>query len=52
MNHFVIISFYEFTPLSDYELMREPLLETMRANNVKGTIIVASEGLNGSFSGL
>jgi UPF0176 protein len=51
MNPFVIISFYEFTPLSDYELMREPLLETMRANNVKGTIIVASEGLNGSFCG-
>lgn len=52
MKPFVIICFYEFTPLNDHELMREPLLETMRANNVKGTIIVASEGLNGSFCGL
>jgi UPF0176 protein len=52
MKNFVITAFYKFTPLHDFELMREPLLQTMRNNNIKGTIILASEGLNGSFCGL
>lgn len=52
MKPFIILAFYKFTPLSDYELMREPLLKTMKENNIKGTIIIASEGLNGSFCGL
>ncbi|MBA2657631.1 MAG: rhodanese-related sulfurtransferase [Tatlockia sp.] len=51
MNSFVILAFYKFAPLPNYEVMREPLLEIMRANNIKGTIIIASEGLNGSFAG-
>ncbi|CDZ75814.1 putative rhodanese-related sulfurtransferase [Legionella massiliensis] len=52
MTPYVIIAFYQFAPLNDYEFMREPLLQTMRDNNVKGTIILASEGVNGSFCGL
>lgn len=52
MKPYVICAFYQFAPLNDYELMKEPLLQTMRDNNVKGTIILASEGVNGTFSGL
>jgi UPF0176 protein len=52
MKPFVVLAFYEFVLLSDYESMREPLLQTMRANKVKGTIILAEEGINGSFCGL
>ncbi|MBA2710234.1 MAG: rhodanese-related sulfurtransferase [Tatlockia sp.] len=52
MKPYIIICFYEFVPLANYESMREPLLEMMRTTNVKGTIILASEGLNGSFCGL
>ena len=51
MNSYVIATFYKFAPLNSYELMREPLLKIMRDNNVKGTIILASEGVNGSFCG-
>jgi UPF0176 protein len=51
MNSYVISTFYKFAPLDEYELMREPLLETMRKNNIKGTIILAREGINGSFCG-
>ncbi|WP_084273727.1 rhodanese-related sulfurtransferase [Legionella fairfieldensis] len=49
MKPYVIASFYKFAPLNDYELMREPLLKTMKEKGIKGTIILASEGINGSF---
>lgn len=52
MKPYVIVTFYEFASLNDYELMREPILQSMKENNVKGTIILASEGINGSFCGL
>lgn len=51
MKPYVIVTFYKFIALNDYESMREPLLEKMRESNVKGTIIIASEGINGSFCG-
>lgn len=52
MNSFVIATFYQFAPLENYESMREPLLDCMKNNHVKGTIIVAAEGVNGTFCGL
>lgn len=52
MKSFVILTFYEFSSLNDCELMRESLLKTMRDNQVKGTIIIASEGVNGTICGL
>lgn len=51
MKPYVIVTFYKFVSLRDYELMREPLLKAMKDNQVKGTIILASEGINGSFCG-
>jgi len=32
-------------------MMREPMLDKMRDINIKGTIILASEGINGGFAG-
>lgn len=51
MKPFVILAFYQFVPLSDFENMKEPVLKAMRALNIRGTIILASEGINGSFCG-
>lgn len=51
MKPYVIITFYKFASLNDCELMRETLLKLMRYLNVKGTIILATEGINGSFCG-
>src|SRR5688500_9461479 len=51
VNTFVIASFYKFVSLDDYETMREPFLAKMHELGIKGTIILASEGINGSFSG-
>lgn len=52
MESCVIASFYKFVSLSDFESMREPMLDKMRLFNIKGTIILAAEGINGSFAGL
>jgi UPF0176 protein len=51
MEQFVIAAFYKFVLLEDYEMLREPLLAKMHEHQIKGTIILASEGINGSFAG-
>ncbi|KTD49246.1 rhodanese-related sulfurtransferase [Legionella quateirensis] len=51
MKEIVIASFYKFVPLIDFETMREPILAKMREIGLKGTIILAHEGINGGFAG-
>lgn len=51
MQEIIIASFYKFVSLENYEAMRAPLLAKMVENKIKGTIILASEGINGSFAG-
>jgi UPF0176 protein len=51
MQEIIIASFYKFVTLDNFETMREPLLAKMHEIKIKGTIILASEGINGSFAG-
>lgn len=51
MKTYVIAAFYKFVDLVDFELMRTPILEAMKAHTIWGTIILAHEGINGSFAG-
>ncbi len=51
MKEIVIASFYKFIPLDDFEAMREPTLNKMHEIGIKGTIILAQEGINGGFAG-
>lgn len=51
VTEIVIASFYKFVPLTDYAEMREPILEQMQHHNIKGTILLAAEGINGGFAG-
>ncbi len=51
MKKYVIASFYKFVPLDDYETLKVPLLEVMKKHNLLGTLILAHEGINGSFAG-
>ncbi len=48
---FIVASFYKFHVQTDYQLLREPLLAKMNALQIKGTIILAHEGINGSICG-
>jgi UPF0176 protein len=46
-----ITAFYHFTPLQDLSAIRARLLGLMQAEGVKGTILLAPEGVNATISG-
>ena len=46
MNHILNISAYKFIPLPDAHALRETLLERALAHALKGTILLAEEGIN------
>ena len=48
---FVVVSLYHFVVLEDYETLREPLLAVMQQHNVRGTLLLAREGINGTIAG-
>lgn len=47
----VVAAFYYFTDLPDYEAMRTPLKEFCDAQQLKGTILLAKEGINSTIAG-
>jgi UPF0176 protein len=51
MSKFVVCALYKFVTLKDFAALRAPLLEFMGANQVKGTLLLAEEGINGTVSG-
>ncbi|MFQ3207699.1 MAG: UPF0176 protein [Glaciecola sp.] len=51
MNNYIVCALYKFVTLNDYEAMREPLREFMEKYQIKGTILLACEGINGTVSG-
>jgi UPF0176 protein len=46
-----VAALYQFTRFPDREAVREPLLALCVANGIKGTLLVAHEGLNGTIAG-
>jgi UPF0176 protein len=52
MSKFHLYSFYKFLDLPDYQELKPHFLCLMRKWQVYGTIILASEGLNGSVCGI
>ena len=47
----VVAALYQFAPLPDYRLLREQLDHVGRKAGLKGTLLVAEEGLNGTVAG-
>lgn len=47
----VVAALYKFVHLPDYQALREPLLAICQAHNVKGTLLLAAEGINGTIAG-
>ncbi|WP_043531038.1 rhodanese-related sulfurtransferase [Litchfieldella xinjiangensis] len=47
----VVAALYKFVTLDDYETLREPLRQTMLDNDVRGTLLLAKEGINGTVAG-
>lgn len=50
-GQYVVCAMYKFVTLNNYKELREPLLATMEANGICGTLLLASEGINGTVAG-
>ena len=48
---YCVAALYQFTRLSDYEALREPLQNMCDLLGVKGTLLLAYEGINGTVAG-
>jgi UPF0176 protein len=51
MNRIVVASFYRFVAFPDFREAKEPLLGRCLECGVKGTILLAPEGINGTIAG-
>lgn len=51
MNPIVVAALYKFVDLPDYKSLQAPLLAYCEQNNIKGTLLLASEGINGTIAG-
>jgi UPF0176 protein len=51
LSSYVVAALYKFVSLPDYTELREPLLRELNHNGVKGTILLAEEGINGTIAG-
>ena len=47
----VVCALYKFVSLDDFESLREPLLNVLLENQVRGTLLLAREGINGTVAG-
>ena len=51
MSQFVVAALYKFVTLDDYHALREPLLSVCDEAQIKGTLLLAREGINGTIAG-
>ena len=47
----VVCALYKFVTLDNYESLKEPLFSEMERNDIRGTLLLAREGINGTVSG-
>jgi UPF0176 protein len=45
-----VCALYKFVRLENFEKLKMPLLQVMTANEVKGTLLIANEGINGTVA--
>ncbi len=51
MSQIVVCALYKFVTLNNYQEIRQPLLNLMTENAIKGTLLLAEEGINGTVAG-
>jgi UPF0176 protein len=52
MANFLTAALYKFVELPDFADLKTPLLSCCEQNEVKGTILLAEEGINGTIAGI
>jgi UPF0176 protein len=50
-NLIVVATLYKFVSLPDYRELQAPLLSFSQSQEIKGTLLLAQEGINGTISG-
>ena len=51
MKQYTVCAMYRFVDLPNYEALRQPLLDEMTRLDIKGTLLLAKEGVNGTVAG-
>jgi UPF0176 protein len=51
MSNTVVCALYKFVTLENFEEIRQPLLNVMLDNGLRGTLLLAKEGINGTVAG-
>ena len=51
MPNFIVAALYKFAKLNDYQAIQPSLLDFCVAHNIKGTLLLAEEGINGTVAG-
>ena len=51
MSEVVVAALYKFVALKDFRELREPLLDVCMDAGVRGTLLLATEGINGTIAG-
>ncbi len=51
MSQIVVCALYKFVSLEDYQQIKPPLLDFMLERTVRGTLLLANEGINGTVAG-
>ena len=51
MSKYVVCALYKFVRLEDFKDLRKPLYNIMDAHDVRGTLLLANEGINGTIAG-
>lgn len=46
-----VCALYKFVRFEDFQMFREPISEQLKALNIRGTLLIAKEGLNGTLAG-
>lgn len=50
-DRIVVTALYHFVRLDNHEAYRQPLLDLMNEEGIRGTLLLASEGINGTVAG-
>ncbi|MFI3187464.1 MAG: rhodanese-related sulfurtransferase [Methylococcaceae bacterium] len=51
MSQIVVCALYKFVTLENYQALRLPLQQAMETHHLRGTLLLASEGINGTIAG-
>ena len=51
MSQIRVSAFYQFVPMGNVDALQAPLLTCAQAGGVKGTVLLAHEGVNGTIAG-